>query len=356
MPDNVEANAAKSTRIAITGIGLVCPDAWGTIDETAAKILGRSTPTDDGGDAAEADAFLAIPDAFRGEGDKLPGEIRREKAAWATALAFQACVRSAGIAPDDWAPERAGLSLSVAQAGPDGMIRFAEEVRGQSPRFVSPIHFPQTVGNFVAGAMARAYHLRGPNVTIGVQSPLGGLEALVEGCGFLTGGHADVVLAGGVDIWSDQLARAVVRGTAMRAGNGQTGGNQKPGAFPTECVCLFCLKRSADVREGENVIGWLDPVPQRPDSLPSLPDSQPNVGSLSLYGLTSDGSARAILPASENVLGHCPSAAGPAAIALALSVAKGSPHAPSTLPTPIDRILITLPEAYGLLVHCSAAL
>ena len=57
------------------------------------------------------------------------------------------------------------------------MIRFAEEVRAQSPRFVSPIHFPETVGNYLAAALARGFGFRGPNLTLAGDSA--GMEAVV---------------------------------------------------------------------------------------------------------------------------------------------------------------------------------
>lgn len=166
-----------------------------------------------------------MPDEFLAGYPSLSAEIKQDKGAWIAAIAFEHARRQAALS-EAIPAERVGLVLGCALAGQLGMIAFANEVRQQSARFVSPIHFPQTVGNYVAGALARACNIRGPNSTIaaGLAS---GVDAIAQGCALLTADAADVVYAGG----SDALSRDLAVGLAQ------------PGMVLSEGACLFVLER-----------------------------------------------------------------------------------------------------------------
>ncbi|MFH0982491.1 MAG: beta-ketoacyl synthase N-terminal-like domain-containing protein [Planctomycetota bacterium] len=214
-----------SDSIVLTGCGWVTPFAAGSI----ATVLTAAPEAAGRGPSAE-DRYWAVPDSRLADRPHLSKELTGNKGAWMTAVAFEHARREAGLQPNSVAPERIGLALGCALAGQLGMIEFANEVRQQTARFVSPIHFPQTVGNYVAGALARAYNLRGPNVTLssGVAS---GLDALIEGCRLLRAGEADVVFAGGTDCMSDALALGLA----------------EPGPDAprlSEGACLFVLERA----------------------------------------------------------------------------------------------------------------
>ncbi len=184
--------AAANQPILLTGCGWVTSRAAGTIDE----VLAALQPT--------GAAVTAAPDD-----QILPEELSKDRGGRLAGLALVHARRSAAWQDGLFAPERVGFVLGCALAGQAGMIGFANEVRQQTPRFVSPLHFPQTVGNYVAGALARGFGLRGPNLTL-ASGGASGLDALAEAFELLVAGRADAVFAGGVTEcppgWPDSTA------------------------------------------------------------------------------------------------------------------------------------------------------
>lgn len=242
-------NTSGNDAITLTGCGWVTPFAAGTIDEvlTAARKLSTLATPQDG--------YWAVPNEQCVDPSKVSNEIKRDKGAWITASALQHACRSAGLNLEEAESQRVGLILGSAFAGQLGMIRFAEEVRSQSPRFVSPIHFPQTVGNYIAGAIARAYGITGPNSTVATGAA-SGLDAIVEAKSILNTGMADIVIAGGMDTLSDDL----------------TNGLAEPGVCFSEGACLFVLERADHAkRRGVRLLASLDadPIPGSPTALPA---------------------------------------------------------------------------------------
>lgn len=217
--------AASADSIVITGCGWVTPFAHGNAAAVVAAAERAAPPP--------ADArFWAVPDTFLAEFPHLTEEIRAEKGAWLAAIAIEHACREAGIVPANLDPTRIGMVLGCALAGQIGMIDFANEVREQSARFVSPIHFPQTVGNYIAGALARGYNIRGSNLTI-AGGPLSGLDAVLEAASLLRRGGIDVVFAGGVECLTDPIVEGMDPGDAP----------------PSEGACLFVLERESDAKQ-----------------------------------------------------------------------------------------------------------
>ena len=217
--------------IAVEGCGMVTPFAVG---------VGREVLKQAGGARfAGGGAYWAIPDEFLNRYDSFNAELKKERGAWITAGALVHACADASIDLKDYPPERVGLVIGSAFAGQLGMIHFAEEVREQSARFVSPIHFPQTVGNYVAGALSRAFAIRGPNLTI-ASGGLAGLEAIITGVRLLIDGDADVVVAGGSETLSDPIVRGL--GTVMD--------REKNGGVWAEGACLYVLRPIDSANEG----------------------------------------------------------------------------------------------------------
>ncbi len=208
--------------VLITGCGWVTPFAAGTIRDCLQAA--PSTPPNGVGD----EGFWAVPEEMRNTCPDLTNELKRDRGAWVTAVAFEKALADAGVDKAKLDANSFGLVLGCALAGQLGMIAFASEVRDQSPRFVSPIHFPQTVGNYVAGALARAYNICGPNITIASGSA-SGLEALIQACGLLQSKQADLIVAGGAETLTKEMAA----------------GFSEPGTTLSEGACLFVLERAA---------------------------------------------------------------------------------------------------------------
>ncbi len=179
--------------IVLTGCGWVTPFAADSISDVLA--------------AARQPACWTVPDERLDDFPDLSNELKHDRGAWMTAVALEHACRSASVELKSLDSGRVGLVLGCGLAGQLGMIDFADEVRQQSPRFVSPIHFPQTVGNYIAGALARGYDIRGPNITL-ASGATSGLDAIVEACSLLACGSADLVFAGG----TEQLSKALAEG------------------------------------------------------------------------------------------------------------------------------------------------
>lgn len=195
------SSTVRDSNVVITGCGWVLGDRSGSgaqladATETIMNLIGG------GGDCAH------VSEAVRDRWPGLNAEVKADKGAWMTAIAIEHALGQAGLSREAIDPERTGLVIGSALAGQLGMIEFADEVREQMPRFVSPLHFPQTVGNYVAGAIARAYDLKGPNLTI-ASGAASGMDAIIDGCELLEAGNADVVLAGVTEVRTGALAQA----------------------------------------------------------------------------------------------------------------------------------------------------
>ncbi len=257
------------------------------------------------------EAFRAVPAERVNDHPDLSKELKLNKGAWMTAAALVHACRDASLQIESVAGERIGLVLGCALAGQLGMIDFANEVRQQSPRFVSPIHFPQTVGNYIAGAIARGYNIRGPSITV-ASGCASSLNAIIEACGVLSDGRADVVLAGG----TEQLSKALAEGL--------TG----PNVVLSEGACLFVLERSGHASaRGARVLARVT-ASRRPQSVgptfqsakgqaaEPVPHTARGPGVLSLAGCRYPGAIFI-----EDWIGRCLGASGAAAVAAAIGAA-----------------------------------
>lgn len=228
-------NPDNETAIVITGCGWVTPAKAGNIGAVLPALR------DGGVHRVPVQDYWGVPDAMRQEHPHLAAELVANKAAWMAAVALEYACRDASLLLEGMPPERRALVLGCAAAGQQGMIDFANEVRQQSPRFVSPLHFPQTVGNYISGAMARAYGIRGHNSTLACGAA-SGLHTILEARNILLAGRADVVIAGGADALSSELARGLPR----------------PPSPASEGACLFVMERAADAQaRGASVLAMV---------------------------------------------------------------------------------------------------
>jgi 3-oxoacyl-(acyl-carrier-protein) synthase len=287
--------------IVISGCGWITPYAAGSIE----GVLAAKRP-----EAVCAEGYWPISD------DQVPvdavpefertPELKQDRGARVAAMALHLARSDAGFAPEDagrdacttpggWDGTRTGLILGCGLAGQMGMIQFANEVRAQSPRFVSPIHFPQTVGNYIAGALSRAFDLRGPNLTLagGIGS---GLDAVAEAARIIRAGDADLIFAGGVEVLSPELARTFE-------------GDDLP---LSEGACLLVIeRRSRAESRGRRILAALCPEkPARDDPL------ETDIISAARHDLKN-----AITIATW--IGRCHGALGAAAIAAAIGAGRG---------------------------------
>jgi hypothetical protein len=206
-------------QIAITGCGWVTPLAVGDVATVLKAYAGRKS------EAPTASNYEPIPPGIFATFTNLSGEAAKEEPVQLAAVALELAWQNAGLDSPSYASECKGLVLGSALAGVSGMIDFANDVRAQSTRFVSPIRFPQTVGNYICGALARCYDFRGPASTIACGSA-SSLEAIREGCALLSSRQADVVIAGGTELLSPEIAE----------------GFNQPDVRFADGACLFVLE------------------------------------------------------------------------------------------------------------------
>ena len=282
--------------VVITGCGWVTPFAIGGIYEVIDALHSRSSAAAPKGTVP----FHAVPDSFLDTFPSIPKELRQDRGAWMTAAACETALAQAALDRSTLDPTRIGLVLGCALAGQLGMVRFACDVREQSPRFVTPINFPQTVGNFIAGAMARGYDLRGPNSTLAGGSA-SGLDAVIEACSLLSSGQADVMLAGGTEELNASLAEALSKSSVV----GRTAD-----ALPlSEGACWFVLERADFAKQrGARPMASANSWHQSEDDVSAQPASTGSI--VSIAGFSSSGAIRV-----ERWTGRCLAAVGPAAIA-----------------------------------------
>jgi 3-oxoacyl-(acyl-carrier-protein) synthase len=242
--------------IAISGCGWITHFAAGRISDvltSATALVAR----------AGMGRYQPVPEEILEPLGAASAEVRREVSIRLAAAALEIAWAEAGLVRGATNGERVGLVLGWALAGQSGMIDFANDVREQSPRFVSPIRFPQTVGNYVSGALARAYDLRGPASTIACGSA-SSLEAIIEGCALLASGAADVVIAGGAERLTSQLVE----------------GLDEPSVEFADGACLFVLERADDAQKrGAAILGMLG----KPPGQATNPTASPEIISTAGY-------------------------------------------------------------------------
>ncbi len=284
-----------SDPVVLTGCGWVTPFAAGTIDDVLSAA--ESNPKQ----VRDPDGFWAVPDELLKTYTGLSTELKRNPGALLAGVAVEHALNSSGLDREKIDGRRCGMVLGCALAGQLGMIGFANEVRGQTPRFVSPIHFPQTVGNYISGALARGFDIRGPNITLS-SGAASGLDALIEGKSAIESGTADVVLAGGIDRLSPELCKGLA----------------KPGTRLSEGACMFVLERaSAAKQRSQPPLATLTGAQRHASHNAASEDA--NMELISEAGMSQDGAI-----CIEQWIGHCFGALGAAAVAAAIAAANGA--------------------------------
>jgi len=299
---------SQNDSIVITGCGWVTPFASGSIQAVLQAAARRTVAP------AMPQGYWLIPDELLDGFPNLSPECRNDPGAWLTAVAFELARRGSSFVPGSVPSERVGLVLGNALAGQSGMIDFANDVRQQSPRFVSPIRFPQTVGNFITGALSRAYDIRGPNSTIACGSA-SGLSAVIDGCALLSAGKADVIFAGG----TERLTPALASGLA------------DAGVIFSDGACLFVLERREHALERSATVlatinpplGQCPPEP-RAEHSPGAPGARATPSTLDpIRSVAGSREPNAVFI--EHWIGRCLGALGAAAVAAAIGAAQGLP-------------------------------
>lgn len=172
--------------------------------------------------------------------------------------------------------DRIGVYLGTAFGGQVGMVAFGREIAKQGARFVSPLIFPETVGNYAASSVARLLDVRGPNQTVCAGND-SGLAAVTESCRLLTAGWADAVIAVGADVMVDELITALAQQDAAAEA-----GRSISGARFSEGACGLVLERlDRAIERGAGILAVLSATTAEDDGAQFSAVSCRGVGTVS---------------------------------------------------------------------------
>ncbi len=199
-------------RIAISGIGIVCPGAVGREEWVRAVWEGPSP-----GDAYRVpdlalEAYLPNARSFR----RVAGATKFALAAMALA------VTDAGFSPCAFGGERAGLVVGITHGAVTYSVEFHRTLVLEGPLAASPLYFSESVPNAPAGNGAIAFQIHGPVHTLIGEEPIG-TQAIDLAANLLRSGLVDRCLVVGAEEWNGVVSHAyaqIDRASQRRSGSG----------------------------------------------------------------------------------------------------------------------------------------
>jgi 3-oxoacyl-[acyl-carrier-protein] synthase II len=188
-------------RVAVTGLGIICP-VGNTVEEAWANLVAGKSGI------APITRFDASPFACRFAGEvkgfdvaaHLPAKEARHMDTfihYGLAAAIQAW-KDCGLQVTEANAERIGVNIG---SGIGGLPRIEEthtELVQRGPRRISPFFIPASIINMISGHMSIMYGMKGPNLAV-VTACTTGLHAIGIGARTIAYGDADVMLAGGAE-------------------------------------------------------------------------------------------------------------------------------------------------------------
>lgn len=222
----------KSSKVAVTGIGVVSPIGigrqafWNNLKEGRSGV--RELDRDGGAELPTAGA--AVRD-FQAKDFISSVHLRRmDRLSRMIVAASRMALDDAGNVLDGTAPEDVGVVVGSAIGDVSESVANLDRILAKGPAFASPMLFPNLVLNAAASYVAMELGFIGSNLTV-AQGEISGEEAIRLGCDLIRAGRADIVLAGG----GDELAPIVIelyRGA--RALAGQRGGPEWSSPYDVE--------------------------------------------------------------------------------------------------------------------------
>jgi len=188
-------------RVAVTGLGIVCP-VGNNVEEAWQNLIAGKPGI------GAITRFDASPFACRIAGEVrgfdvaayLPAKEARHMDLfihYGLAAAIQAW-RDCGLEVNEQNAERIGVNIG---SGIGGLPRIEEthtELRERGPRRISPFFVPASIINMISGHVSILYGMKGPNLAV-VTACTTGLHAVGQAARLIEYGDADVMLAGGAE-------------------------------------------------------------------------------------------------------------------------------------------------------------
>lgn len=184
-------------RIAISGIGIVSPRAFGR--EAFERLLFADRNTE---------RARRVPDFALEKFLESARSFRRVADSTKFALAGMAlAVADAGFSMDDFGGEKTGLIVGITHGAVTYAVQFHRTLLLEGPLAASPLSFSESVPNAPAGNGAIAFQIRGPVHTLIGDEPVGA-QAIDLAAGLLHDGIADRCLVVGTEEWNEVVAHA----------------------------------------------------------------------------------------------------------------------------------------------------
>ncbi len=235
----------------ISSIGVVTAAGAGVDDfvgrlRDGPSLIGASQIRE-GSSAAELET---PPKKLVGRKGLIPLSRSSHLIAAAVANLFQA----QGAPAEEDCGDTCGLVVGTAYGHVQSKADFHETAQTEGPAIVSPIVFPNTIINSLAGHAAILFGLRGPNSTV-TSGRRSGLEALLRAQSLLRAGRAERVVVGACDEVSDSLLRGL-EASGMLAGHGGAGlyDSSSTGVTPGEAGIAVFLERGDG--DGAQILGY----------------------------------------------------------------------------------------------------
>jgi 3-oxoacyl-(acyl-carrier-protein) synthase len=211
----------------ITGCGLVSPLA-SSLDDLAGAIASGRTAA---GKRAEGFEERAQVPSRRAR--------RLSRLALMSVGAARSAMADAGVQVGD----RTAVVLATGFGSLGTTVQFMRGYQNAAPE---PALFPTSVLNEPAAQMAIELGARGPNLTV-LQHEASFHAAVLAAADLLTERHADVVLLGGCDEWSDELREAYAKlGLLSKSGHMRPLDRRRDGFVGGEAAACFVLERAGE--------------------------------------------------------------------------------------------------------------
>jgi len=243
------------SRVVITGAGVV--SAIGVTRQAFHDALAR-------GDSAIAANPTAADDGvplsarvldFGARGHFEPRVLRRlARVSQMALVAAREALAHAGATAASWPGERIGVVLGTGVSTLRETIDFMNGYLDEGCEAASPLLFPASVANAVAGQTAIELGLRGVNVTINHREG-STIDALLLAADFLRLGRADALLVGGVDELSSASLRALRELARLSPTALRPYARGRDGTAPGEGAAMFLVEREDDaLRRGAPIL------------------------------------------------------------------------------------------------------
>ena len=269
-------------RVVVSGLGLVTPLGTGKSEFASNLCEGRSGIRPIGAfDTSRFPSRLgaAVTDFNPKDFVSLKNRRRMDRLSLMATASARMALDDAGVAINPASRDRIGIILGVAYGSTDVAARFMETLFTEGPGRVSPSLVPNTVMNAPAGHAAIEIGFRGINSTVNHREA-SAETAIAYAAAEIQRGRADVMLAGGADIFSAFFFEILTRFRAVSPVDGKAEGARpfdvrRNGPVVGEGAGILCLESREHARERGaipycEIDGWgLSSSPAPPTDWPS---------------------------------------------------------------------------------------